>query len=141
MPFINIRTAPADISQAQARQLIDGTTRLMRDIMKKKPERTTVHIQPEDGALWAVGGKTMDDINGRAVLMEIKITVGTNTTADKEEMIWASQRMLKDVLNVTPNAAYVVIDEIPGESWGKEGVMMAEKAATDRAEARQSRAP
>lgn len=136
MPLINIKTAPADITKDQATRLITDTTKLMSDVMGKKQERTTVHIQPEDGDLWAVGGQTMNDQNGRAVLMEINITVGTNSTADKEEMIWASHKMLSDVLNSSPEATYIVINEIPGESWGKAGIVMAERAKKDREDKR-----
>lgn len=134
MPFINIRTAPNDITEDQANQLIKRTTDLMHDVMGKKRERTTVHIQPEDGHLWAVGGETMSAVKGRAVLMDIKVTAGTNTTAEKEGMVQESYKMLLEVLEAMPQATYVVIDEIPGESWGKAGVMMYERAAADRIE-------
>lgn len=138
MPFINIKTAPADITKDQVKRLITGTTELMRDVMGKKQERISVHIQPEDGDLWAVGGHTMKDQNDRAVFMDIKITAGTNSTADKEEMIWASHKMLTEILNSTPDATYIVFDEISGESWGKTGIVMAERAKQDREDKRLS---
>lgn len=138
MPFINIKTAPADITKDQVKRLIAGTTELMRDVMGKKQERISVHIQPEDGDLWAVGGHTMKDQNDRAVFMDIKITAGTNSTADKEEMIWASHKMLTEILNSTPDATYIVFDEISGESWGKTGIVMAERAKQDREDKRLS---
>lgn len=132
MPFINIRIAPGDISKEQAKELIERTTALMRDVMKKKPERTTIHIQPEDPALWSSGGKRIADQTGSAVLMDIKVTEGTNMAIDKVAMVEASQRMLSEVVGAIPAATYVIIDEISGESWGKAGAMMYETAAADR---------
>ena len=133
MPFINIRTAPGNLSDAEATQLIDRTTALMRDIMKKKAERTTVFIEPADATLWAVGGTLISDRGGRAVFMDIKITQGTNTTTEKEAMVEESHRMLTEVLGAIPEATYIKIDEISGESWGKAGHLVYEKAAIDRA--------
>jgi 4-oxalocrotonate tautomerase len=135
MPFINIRIAPGDISDKQADQLISSTTALMRNVMKKKAERTTVHIQPENAKLWAVGGKKIADRSGRAVFMDINITQGTNVTADKVAMVEQCYAMLSEVLGTIPEATYIVIHEIPGESWGKAGIMMYERAAADRKEA------
>lgn len=135
MPFINIRIAPGDISEEQADQLITRTTALMRDVMKKKAERTTVHIQPENPKRWAVGGRKIADQNGTAVFMDIKITDGTNMTADKVAMVEQSHAMLSEVVGAIPEATYIIIDEIPGESWGKAGIMMYERAAADRKEA------
>jgi len=136
MPFIKIQTAPGDISASQADQLIARTTDLMTEVMGKKRERTTVHIQPEDASLWAVGGKRISEQDGNAVYMEIKVTAGTNYTGDKEEMVLRSQKMLSEVLNAIPEATYIVIEEILGESWGKGGTMMAERSAADRKEAK-----
>lgn len=133
MPFVNIRIAPASLDRTEVQQLIDQTTTLMRDVMGKKAERTTIHIQPEDAELWAVGGTRISELNGRAVFMDIKVTTGTNTTTDKEDMVRASSQMLQDILGTLPNATYIVIDEIPGESWGKAGKMLFESAAADRA--------
>lgn len=135
MPFINIRIAPGDISEDQADQLISRTTALMSDVMNKKAERTTVNIQPNDAGLWAVGGKRISDQNGTAVFMDIKITQGTNMTADKVTMVEESYAMLSEVLGAIPEATYIIIDEIAGESWGKAGIMMYERAAADRKEA------
>lgn len=135
MPFISIRIAPGDISEEQAEKLIARTTTLMSDVMKKKAERTTVHIQPENPNLWAVGGKKIADQDGAAVRMDIKITEGTNLAIDKVTMVEQSHAMLSEVLGALPEATYIIIDEIPGESWGKAGIMMYEFAAADRKEA------
>jgi 4-oxalocrotonate tautomerase family enzyme len=132
MPFISIRVGKPELTDAQAAALIEQTTALMTDVMNKKAERVSVQISVEDPNLWAVGRKRVADIDGCAVRMSIDVTAGTNSITEKEAMVAASTEMLERVLKINSDATYIIINEIPGVSWGKGGIMLADRTKADR---------
>lgn len=138
MPFVSIRIANTELTTNQTDALIEQVTALMTDVMKKKPERVTVQISLEDPNLWAVGRKRMTDSDGCGVRMSIAVTAGTNSITEKEDMVVAATTMLDEILNINPDATYIVINEIPGESWGKGGITLADRTKADREAMRKS---
>jgi len=132
MPFISIRVGKSELTETETTQLIERTTVLMTDVMKKKAERVSVQISHEDPSLWAVGRKRVADMDGCAVRMSIDVTEGTNSISEKEDMVAASTEMLDRVLKINPEATYIIINEIPGVSWGKGGIMLADRTKADR---------
>lgn len=137
MPFISIRIAKTELSDHQSEQLIEQVTVLMANIMKKKAERVSVQISLENPKLWAVGLNRIAEMDGCGVRMSIDVTEGTNSNAEKEDMVVATTVMLDDVLGINPEASYIVINEIPGVSWGKGGIMLADRTKADRKAARE----
>lgn len=125
MPFISIRISKTELPLDQTDALIEQVTVLMTNVMKKKPERVTVQISLEDPNLWAVGRKRMTNSNGCGVRMSIDVTAGTNSITEKENMVVATTRMLDEIFKINLDATYIVINEIPGESWGKGGITLA----------------
>lgn len=138
MPFISIRISKTELPTEQTDALIEQVTVLMTDVMKKKPERVTVQISLEDPNLWAVGRKRMIKSDGCGVRMSIDVTAGTNSITEKEDMVVATTKMLNEVLNINYDATYIVINEIPGESWGKGGTTLADRTKADREAQRKS---
>ncbi|KAA1247647.1 4-oxalocrotonate tautomerase family protein [Aquimarina sp. RZ0] len=57
MPYINIRVTDEQVTQEQKRQLIEGTTQLVVDILHKNPQTTHVVIDEIPIANWGVNGK------------------------------------------------------------------------------------
>lgn len=132
MPFISIQIAKTELTEVQAADLIEQTTVIMADVMKKKTERVSVHISLEDPKLWAVGHKQITKMEGCAVRMSIDVTAGTNSITEKEDMVAASNAMLDQILTTNSDATYIIINEIPGVSWGKGGIMLADRTKADR---------
>lgn len=132
MPFISIRIAKTEISEAQRLQLIEKTTELMIYVMNKERERVSVQISLEDPNLWAFGARRVSDMEGCAVRMSIDVTRGTNSISEKEDVVVAATKMLDEVLTIYKEATYILINEIPGESWGKGGIMLADRTKADR---------
>ncbi len=68
MPLINIRLANRDIptTSAQKAALIAGVTRLMQEVLDKKPETVTVIIDEIDPDNWGVGGEQVTVVRERA---------------------------------------------------------------------------
>jgi phenylpyruvate tautomerase PptA (4-oxalocrotonate tautomerase family) len=67
MPFISLRISRLELSKEQTEALIERTTVLMTDVMKKRPERVSVQISLEDPQMWAVGRVKASDMDGCAV--------------------------------------------------------------------------
>lgn len=57
MPYINIRITDEQVTQEQKRQLIEGATKLVVDILDKNPQTTHVVIDEVPIANWGVNGK------------------------------------------------------------------------------------
>lgn len=57
MPFINIRVTDEQVTQEQKRQLIEGATQLVVDILNKNAQTTHVVIDEVPTANWGVNGK------------------------------------------------------------------------------------
>ncbi|MBC8754844.1 4-oxalocrotonate tautomerase family protein [Kordia sp. YSTF-M3] len=57
MPYINIRVTDEQVTQKQKRQLIEGATQLVVDILDKNPETTHVVIDEIPLGNWGANGK------------------------------------------------------------------------------------
>lgn len=68
MPLINIRLASRDIptTSDQKAALIAGVTRLMQEVLDKKPETVTVIIDEVDPDNWGVAGEQVTVVRQRA---------------------------------------------------------------------------
>ena len=133
MPFINISIAGDPLTETQKQQLIDETTRLMHEVMRKAPDLTAVRIDEVSAASWAIGRSSMAVRGETAVHMDVKVTAGTNTAEEKAEMISQGMTMLKDVVGNAPEASYIVIHDLAAEAWGYDG-------RTQQARAKQKKA-
>lgn len=56
MPYINIRVTDEQVTQEQKRQLIEGATQLVVDILRKNPQTTHVIIDEISLGNWGVNG-------------------------------------------------------------------------------------
>ncbi len=57
MPYINIKVTDEQVTQEQKRQLIEGATQLVVDILNKNPKTTHVVIEEIPMGNWGVDGK------------------------------------------------------------------------------------
>lgn len=57
MPYINIKVTDEQVTQEQKRQLIEGATQLVVDILNKNPKTTHVVIEEIPIGNWGVNGK------------------------------------------------------------------------------------
>jgi len=57
MPYINIKVTDEQVTKEQKRQLIEGATQLVVDILNKNPKTTHVIIEEIPMENWGVDGK------------------------------------------------------------------------------------
>ena len=128
MPYINIRVnQPLAHETRQALQ--QTTTQLMDDVMGKRREVTVVQIEESSPEHWSVNAESLDLSAPSAAYVDIKITEGTNSEADKSRMIQQTIVMLREQIGALQEACYVVVDEIPAMNWGYNGQTQAARAA------------
>lgn len=119
MPFVHIRIAGKALNQNDLARLQTETTRLMAEILRKKAALTAVLVEETPVNGWTVGGAAV----AVAAHLEAKITEGTNDPEEKARFIAEATALLKEMCGETlPVATYVVLHEIPAESWGYDGL-------------------
>ena len=128
MPYINIRLG-SPLNTSQQKQLYAQTTSLMSSIMGKHAKVTVVHIQQSEPQFWSANGSVLEAHDPVGAYVDIKVTEGTNTAEEKAEMISQTVKMLKDIVGAVQEACYVVIDDVPADSWGYDGKTQAQRAA------------
>ncbi len=62
MPYINVRITREGVTPRQKREIINGVTRLMTDILNQDPQRTHVVIDEIDTDNWGVGGEPVTEL-------------------------------------------------------------------------------
>lgn len=129
MPYINIRLG-TNLNDEQRIQLFEQTTSLMNTVMRKRREVTVVHIQESESQQWSTNSIPLTAKSPVGAYVDIKVTDGTNTVEEKAEMISQTVNMLKDVVGIIQEACYVVIDDLPADSWGYNGKTQAARAAS-----------
>lgn len=120
MPTLLLKVTPLQ-NPERYQALAAALTRLTADILHKRPEVTAVVIDDLPRARWCVGGLT---VQGTAALLEIGITAGTNTEAEKARFIAAAFDELRRQLAPDGGfeaASYVTVRELPATDWGYGG--------------------
>lgn len=129
MPYINIRLG-GSLDNEQRKRLYEQTTSLMNTVMGKRREVTVVHIQESEPKQWSTNAISLTAKEPSSAFVDIKVTDGTNTPDEKAKMISRTTKMLQDVVGPIQEACYVVIDDIPADSWGYGGKTQAARAAS-----------
>ena len=62
MPYVNIKITNEGATTAQKKQLIEGTTQLLLDILGKDPKTTVVVIDEVSTDNWGMGGLNVTEI-------------------------------------------------------------------------------
>ena len=61
MPYVNIKITNEGATREQKAQLIEGTTRLLQDVLGKNPATTVVVIDEVDTDNWGIGGEVVTE--------------------------------------------------------------------------------
>lgn len=126
MPYINIKIAGKPISETQKKKLHEATTKLMNEVMRKKPEVTVVSIEESRAENWMIATNILSE-DRRAVYVNVKVTQGTNSKEEKAEFLRKMNDNLDRNIGDLSDISYIVIDEIVPDAWGHGGVSMEER--------------
>jgi len=139
MPTLQLKISPPqhpalypDIYTDLAREL----TAITADILGKRPEVTAVMIEELPAARWTVGAHPAQR---PTAWLEISVTAGTNTAAQKAAFIEATFACLQDLLGgdqALEPASYVIVRELPASDWGYGGLTQEARKTSARSVAR-----
>ncbi|MBE7202581.1 MAG: tautomerase family protein [Parafilimonas terrae] len=125
MPFINVKVAGQQLAPSQVHRIQAGVTALMRDILHKVGPLVGVLVEEVPLAGWSVGAEPV----ACAAQVDAIISAETNTAEEKGRFIAETSRLLKEVLGSDlAEVSYVVIHEVPKDSWGYDGLTQAHRA-------------
>ena len=128
MPTLQLRIAPLQNPDSYA-ALAQALTALTARVLGKRPEVTAVLIDDLPAARWHIGGQPTKEATA---LLEIDITAGTNTEAEKAAFVAQAfaelQRQLGAGRPLAP-ASYVIVRELPATDWGYSGHTQAARRA------------
>ncbi len=121
MPTLHLRVAPLQ-NPERYETLAAALTRITADVLGKRADVTAVTIDDLPAARWYVGGRA---VQRPAATLEITITAGTNTPAQKAAFVEAAFAELRRQLAAggeLEEASYVTVREVPAADWGYGGL-------------------
>lgn len=120
MPTLQLKLA-APASEAVQAALAEELTRLTARVLGKREDLTAVMIEALPPGRWHIGGRVATQATA---WLEISITAGTNTEAQKAAFIDAAHTALRQHLAAGQGwaeASYVIVRELPATDWGYGG--------------------
>lgn len=120
MPTLQLKLFPpvrAEIQAALAQEL----TTLAAERLGKREAVTALMVEPLAAPHWFIGGQPAP---GPTAWLEISITAGTNTAAQKAAFIEGANAALRRHLapvGTLEEASYVIVRELPAADWGYGG--------------------
>lgn len=129
MPFLHLQVATAPGVDVDDARLAQTLTRLAREVLHKRPEVTAVRIERVSPNTWFIGGQPMRERLQSTAQLQIQITAGTNTPAEKARFIATAFDELGTLLGGLHTASYVVVEEIAADAWGYGGRTQAARKA------------
>ncbi len=66
MPYVNIKITDEQVTAEQKKQLIQGVTQLLVDVLNKNPATTVVVIDEVNTDNWGIGGEVVTTLRERA---------------------------------------------------------------------------
>jgi 4-oxalocrotonate tautomerase len=121
MPTLQLRITPPQ-SATRLAVLARRLTELSTELLGKRKEVTAVVIDEVMPGRWYIDAQRPRE---PSALLEISITRGTNTEAEKQGFIAAAWRELEQQLGPLEAASYVVVRELPASDWGYAGTTQA----------------
>ena len=120
MPTLQLKVAPL-LNPERYRALAQALTLITAQHLGKREEVTAVVIDDLPAARWYIGGR---NVQRATALLEITVTAGTNTVAQKQAFIAAAFAELQEQLGhgqPLEEASYVTVREVPASDWGYGG--------------------
>lgn len=126
MPILTISPSIA-LSPDTCLRLSSELARITQATLGKKLPLTAVAVMPPAQA-WTLGGEPLEE-GTCSVMLEIRVTAGTNSPAQKAAWIAAAWSCLESALPMPLSpVSYLNVIEIPAHGWGYGGLTQAARA-------------
>lgn len=127
MPYVNVKIVKDQVSKAQKKQIIEGITDLIVNVMHRDRSLTVINIDELNADQWAIGGKSLEDEsnkNRNVSFINIKVSKGTTNPAEMERMMQESKKLMSKILGNYDKVNYFIMDELNPDGWGFDGISM-----------------
>lgn len=131
MPFVTVKLVKEQISIEKKRQIIEGLTDLIVDIMNRERSLTTIVIDEVDQHSWAIGGRAIDPGKVGVSFINIKVSKGTTNSDEMSMMMHEARALMADILGNYAAENYFIIDELNPAGWGFDGISMTQRASME----------
>lgn len=129
MPTLHLRLSPLQ-NPERYETLAAALTRITAETLGKRAAVTAVTIDDLPAARWYVGGRA---VQRPAACLEVTVTSGTNTPAQKAAFVQAAFDELGRQLAAggpLEDVSYVTVREVPAIDWGYGGLTQQARQAT-----------
>jgi 4-oxalocrotonate tautomerase len=120
MPYLHAAISGVR-SENLTTQVSNGLLELTARFLGKKKELTSIAVDYRVSRQWSIGGVPMDGRNMRTFSVIVYVTSGTNSEEEKSTFIRNAFEMMQKYTGATEMTSYVIIQDIPGNSWGYGG--------------------
>lgn len=125
MPLVQITLSGPSAAPETIARLQHEATLLMADILRKDAALTVVSIMQLPAGAFSANGRAVS----ASASLQAMITAGTNSAAEKADFIFAAKSLLTVAMGPSDAPIYVVLHEIPADSWGYDGQTQAVRKA------------
>jgi len=130
MPFVNVKLVKDQVSPERKRQLIEGLTDLIVELMGRERSTTVITVDELNEEQWAIGGRTLNQLPAEKKIVSfvnIKVSKGTTNPNEMARMMKATKELTVRVLGNSEETNYFIIDELNSDGWGFDGMSMTER--------------
>lgn len=135
MPFVNLKLVKGQVSSEQKKNIIEGITDLIVNIMGRDRNFTVITVDELGRDNWAIGGKALEhtSLESRIVsFVNIKVSKGTTNADEMARMMKATKDLLVGVLGNSDETNYFIIDELNSDGWGFDGLSMTDRGKMEQ---------
>ena len=130
MPFVNLKIVKNQVTLEKRKELINGLTDLIVNIMGRERELTVITVDEREASQCAIGGVTLDDNDSEkniVTFVNIKVSKGTTNPDEMDRMMKATKELVIKVLGSSAVTNYFIVDELNPDGWGFDGISMTER--------------
>lgn len=120
MPYLNVRVSMPESSES-AEKIVAILMEHTSEVLGKKPDVTSIEIDFIAADKWFVGGVRISDQKAVTFYLDIKVTDGTNTKAEKAKYVKKVFADFDSIFGPITPASYIVIHDVRADSWGFQG--------------------
>lgn len=120
MPYLNVKVSVPESSEI-AERIVAILMKHTSEVLGKKPDVTSIEVDFIAPNKWFVGGVRISEQEAVTFYLDIKVTDGTNTKAEKAKYVKNVFADLESILGQVTPASYIVIHDVRADSWGFQG--------------------
>lgn len=124
MPFVRLTLNSPSLDPLVEKELATSITDLLAQDFGKNADITVVQINLVPAESWFIGSEPVEGTGGH---LEVSVSTGINTDIEKEALIAHAYAELERILGKLAQIFYIEVHEIPGKSWGYNGLPQADR--------------